>query len=102
MVTASRGARAAGRAAAPAEHPTVSVVICTYSSERWLALGDAVESVLRQADETVELIVVVDHNAELLARARRALAQVVVVENEGERGLSGSRNAGLAAAQGDI
>ena len=62
----------------------------------------AAESVRQQNDGHTELIVVVDHNPELLARARRALPQAIVVENEGDRGLSQSRNTGLAAAHGEI
>ena len=40
----------------------VSVVICTYEPERYEVLREAVESVLEQTHESVELVVVVDGN----------------------------------------
>ena len=49
-----------------------------------------------------EVVVVVDHNPDLLQRASRLLRDVVVVPNRNERGLSGARNAGVAVAGGDV
>jgi GT2 family glycosyltransferase len=80
----------------------ISVVICAYATERWPDLVAAVESVHRQTVPPHEVIVVVDHNPDLLTRAHAHLAGVVVVENREEPGLSGSRNSGVAAAQGAI
>jgi glucosyl-dolichyl phosphate glucuronosyltransferase len=82
--------------------PTVSVVICAYTEERWERLVDAVESARRQSAPPLEIIVVADHNRALLARIRSALEDVVAVESSGTRGLSGARNSGVAAARGDI
>jgi glucosyl-dolichyl phosphate glucuronosyltransferase len=81
---------------------TISVVICTYSAERWPDLVAAVDSVRRQTVPPHEIIVVVDHNPELLTLARARLAGVAVVENREQPGLSGSRNSGVDAAQGAI
>jgi glucosyl-dolichyl phosphate glucuronosyltransferase len=80
----------------------VSVVICAYTGERWAALVEAVDSVWAQSLPAHEVIVVVDHNAGLLARVRRDLPAVVAVENQEDRGLSGARNSGIAAASGDV
>jgi glycosyltransferase involved in cell wall biosynthesis len=80
----------------------VSVVICTYTDERWALLKDAVESVRRQTPLTPEIIVVVDHNPALLLRARMDLPGAVVVENTEEPGLSGARNSGIAVARGQV
>src|ERR671916_1614480 len=86
--------------------PTVpysaSVVICAYTEERWQDLAAAVASALRQQPPPVEVIVACDHNPALLARSRRELAGAVPVANVEERGLSGARNSGLAAARGDV
>ncbi|MDX6426583.1 MAG: glucosyl-dolichyl phosphate glucuronosyltransferase, partial [Gaiellaceae bacterium] len=79
-----------------------SVVICAYSDDRWLDLERAVASVETQTRPALETVVVVDHNPGLLARARAELAGVHSVPNSGERGLSGARNSGVAAARGDI
>ncbi|MCW2951225.1 MAG: glycosyl transferase family 2 [Conexibacter sp.] len=81
---------------------TVSVVICTYAVDRWEALSAAVQSASRQTLAPLEIIVVVDHNLPLLARARRELAGATVAANLHARGLSGSRNTGVASASGEI
>jgi glucosyl-dolichyl phosphate glucuronosyltransferase len=80
----------------------ISVIICAYTEKRWNELVVAVESVQRQTRPSKEVIVVIDHNAVLLARAREKLSGVVIVENTGEKGLSGARNSGAAVAQGTI
>lgn len=80
----------------------ISVVICTYTDERWTDLIDAIESVRAQTVPPRELIVVVDHNEPLAARLRSMYSDVVVVPNAEERGLSGARNSGVAAAHGAI
>jgi glycosyltransferase involved in cell wall biosynthesis len=81
---------------------TISVVICAFASERWNALADAVESASRQTRPPLEVIVVVDHNPELLERALSTLAGVRVEQNRHARGLSGARNTGVAVASGDV
>ncbi len=80
----------------------VSVIICTYSKDRWDVLVAAVESVQQQSLPPGEIIVVVDHNTQLLERVRAHLPRVVVVENSESPGLSGARNSGIAMAQGAI
>lgn len=82
--------------------PTVSVVICTYSDQRWDALLSARASLRAQTHPPMEVIVVVDHNESLLQRARSALVGVKAVANTGERGLAEARNAGVKHARGDI
>ena len=78
----------------------VSVVICTYTEERWSDLVAAVKSIQRQRIPPREIIVVVDHNQHLKERVQTVLSEVIVVENSEPRGLSGSRNCGIARAQG--
>jgi glucosyl-dolichyl phosphate glucuronosyltransferase len=82
--------------------PSVSVVVCTWTGARWRELCEAVDSVRRQAHPPLETIVVVDHDPELLARARSELPEVIVVPNGETRGLSGARNSGLALARGEV
>jgi cellulose synthase/poly-beta-1,6-N-acetylglucosamine synthase-like glycosyltransferase len=79
-------------------HAAVSVVICAYTMRRWDALRAAVRSVLSQDPQPAQVLVVIDHNAELAARARRELYGPEVLESDGPPGLSGARNTGLAAA----
>jgi len=80
----------------------ISVVICAYSMERWDELTVAVRSCLEQTRKPHEVIVVIDHNEELRARACEVLSGAVVTVNESAKGLSGARNAGVALASGDV
>jgi glucosyl-dolichyl phosphate glucuronosyltransferase len=82
--------------------PAVSVVIAAYASERWDQICDAIESVRAQTAPVLEIVLVVDHNPELLARARREFTDCTVIANNGSRGASGARNAGTAACRGEI
>ena len=76
----------------------VSVVICAYTEERWEQTRAAVKSVLDQHPGPAQVLLVVDHNPDLAARAGRELDGVPVLESDGAPGLSGARNAGLLAA----
>jgi glucosyl-dolichyl phosphate glucuronosyltransferase len=80
----------------------ISVIICAYTEERWDDLVAAVESVQAQSRAPREIIVVVDHNPNLLARVRMHLPGVIAIENHEPRGLSGARNSGGAAARGAV
>lgn len=82
--------------------PTVSIIVCAYTEERWDDLLTAVDALQMQSVLPYEIIVVIDHNPALLARARAALSAVILIENTEPRGLSGARNSGLAIARGDV
>ncbi len=77
-----------------------SVVICTYTEERWQNLVAAVESIQQQTISPCEIIVVIDNNQSLLERARAHLPGITVIENREQQGLSGARNSGIAVARG--
>jgi glycosyltransferase involved in cell wall biosynthesis len=79
-----------------------SVVVCTHDPGRWSELVHVVHALAAQTLEPAEVIVVVDHNDELLNRARDELAGVHVVPNDQVRGLGGARNTGIAASQGAV
>lgn len=81
---------------------TVAIIICTYSERRWEDLVASVASCMTQTRAADEVIVVVDHNATLLARAERAIDGVRVIESTGPPGLSGARNTGVSAARADV
>jgi glycosyltransferase involved in cell wall biosynthesis len=84
--------------------PTVSVVIPTYNRPEMLQR--AVESVVAQTYEAIELVVVDDHSptpaAEALDRvATGSLASVSSLRHEENRGGSAARSTGIEAANGE-
>src|SRR5438105_6645858 len=81
---------------------STSVIICSYTLERWSSLCDAVQSAREQRHPPGEILVVADHNRNLFDRLRSELPDVVALENRGPRGPSGARNTGIAAATGEI
>jgi GT2 family glycosyltransferase len=84
--------------------PRVSVIICAFSTGRLSQTVACVDSVLRQQLSPDQVIVVVDHNADLERElGERLPADVVeVLANPGDRGLSSARNAGIRASRGQI
>ncbi|MFJ1967076.1 glycosyltransferase family 2 protein [Streptomyces sp. NPDC087903] len=82
--------------------PTLSVVICAYTLDRWEDLRAAIGSVHAQDPPADEIVLVIDHNQALQERAERNLHGVRVVPNQERRGLSGGRNTGVAVSHGDV
>jgi cellulose synthase/poly-beta-1,6-N-acetylglucosamine synthase-like glycosyltransferase len=82
--------------------PSVAVVICAYTDERWDDILDAVASVQSQQSAIHDLILVVDHNPSLQERLAERLPHVRVVANHNERGLSGARNTGVELTDADV
>jgi glucosyl-dolichyl phosphate glucuronosyltransferase len=86
------------------------VVICTYTLARWELLARSVESVLAQQVAPRQLIIVVDHNDELLARCRQewgasrtgSPGEIVVIANQFAGRLGSARNTALLHARADI
>jgi GT2 family glycosyltransferase len=79
-----------------------TVIVCAYTMDRWQDITDGVRALTQQSALPREVILVVDHNTELAERARSELpalgAPLLVIENDQQRGLSGARNTGIAAA----
>ena len=74
--------------------PAVSIVIPTYSDNRWGLLVTTVAAARSQLHPAAEIVVVADHSPALYRRARRDLAGVTVLENLYAQGVSGNRNTG--------
>jgi glucosyl-dolichyl phosphate glucuronosyltransferase len=81
---------------------SVAVVICAYTEDRWDAVRAAVRSAQTQTVTPAQVILVVDYNRVLFERCRQSLPGVTVLENANDRGLSGARNTGIAAATSDV
>ncbi len=81
---------------------TVSVVVCTYSDQRFGDLTAAVASLWAQSRVPEEIIVAVDRNPGLLERVKREIPEAIVVPNVQHPGAGGARNSGVAVATGSI
>lgn len=82
--------------------PNVSVIIPTYSMDRWGYMLESVASARAQSVQPIEIIVVIDYNPELLDRAMSEIPDVITVPNIGLRGVSGARNSGVKASRGEM
>lgn len=82
---------------------SVSVIICCYTEERLQDIREAVASVQRQTRPPKEVILAVDNNFALYELLKaEGNGQVAVVLNDAAGGLSATRNAAIATAQGDL
>ena len=89
---------------------SVSIILCTHRSERYEDFLEAINSLLSQSYNNLEIVVVVDGNRELYDRilkieieeADKVKGKVKVILNEKNLGLSESRNKGIKEAKGDI
>ncbi len=88
----------------------VSVVVCTYAMDRYDAFSAAVESILEQTHEPLELVLVVDGNPAVYDRVvedfgdadERGVHSVTLHDNDENRGISYSRTKGGELASGEI
>ncbi|QGN06517.1 glycosyltransferase family 2 protein [Halorhabdus sp. CBA1104] len=83
----------------------VSVVVCTYSMDRYPVFTEAVESALKQTHDPIEVVLVVDGNDRVYDRLQDDFgdeANVVTHNNDENRGISYSRTKGAEIASGDI
>lgn len=79
--------------------PLVSAVVPVYNGDRFLA--PAIQSLVDQRYEQLEIIVVDDGSTDRSADVTRQFAGVRLLQQE-NRGLSAARNAGVALAQGAL
>jgi glycosyltransferase involved in cell wall biosynthesis len=83
----------------PAIDGQATVVVCTYSEDRWEGLLSCIASLRRQTRPPAKVIVVVDRNPALLHRIRSALPDVLALDNDAFPGAGGARNAGIAKVE---
>jgi glycosyltransferase involved in cell wall biosynthesis len=90
--------------------PTVSVIICAYTEDRWPLLKKSVASVEAQTSPPIEIILCIDHNEELLrksegyfgkGRPARAIP-LIVLANKYDGRLGAARNTGAEIASGEV
>ncbi len=83
----------------------VSVIVCTYTMDRYEVFTEAVESALSQGYEPVEVVLVIDGNPDVYQRALDDFGHhenVVIHDNDENRGISYSRTRGAELASGEI
>ena len=85
---------------------SVTIVVCAYTLERWADLNEGVlvaAAQLRASGRDGRVLVTVDHNDDLLARAGQIPDPLVeVVPNARRRGLSGARNTAIEMIDTDL
>ena len=80
----------------------ISVIICSFTEERWHELTQSIESIQRQTVSPREIIVVIDHNIRLFELAREHFPGISIIESSEPTGLSGARNSGIALSHGNL
>jgi GT2 family glycosyltransferase len=83
----------------------VSVVVCTYSPERFEDFVEAVESLRNQTYSPIEIVLVIDGNEDIFEDAKAQFDDDDTISihcNDGNRGLSYSRTRGVESATGDV
>lgn len=81
------------------EHELVSVIIPAYNASRYLAA--AIESVLTQGDQPLELIVVDDGSTDDTAQVAQNFGSAIHYVHQPNGGIAVALNRGLADAQGE-
>jgi hypothetical protein len=80
----------------------VAVVLAAYDIGRWPDTQAAIDSLVVQSRPADEIVLVIDHNPDLLEKARAELPSVTVIPNDRARGASGARNTGVAVTGADV
>lgn len=80
----------------------ISVVISTYTLDRWHILNEGISALHEQTQAPHEILVVVDHQPAVLERAAADLPGVVALPSAEAPGLAGCRNTGAREASGSI
>jgi cellulose synthase/poly-beta-1,6-N-acetylglucosamine synthase-like glycosyltransferase len=90
--------------------PTVSVVICAYTEDRWSLIQDALASAEAQTVPPIEIILCIDHNDKLLQLSEECFLEgrpadaipLTVVANKYDGHLGSARNTAVELAQGEV
>jgi glycosyltransferase involved in cell wall biosynthesis len=89
--------------------PTISVIICAYTEDRWELMLQSVASVQEQTLQPCEIIVCIDHNETLFHRCAAYWADfaastppIRVIQNKYDGHLGSARNTAAEAAAGAI
>lgn len=84
---------------------TAAVIICAYTEQRMTDIAKAVASLTRQSLPPHEIVLAIDHHdalADTCAARFGDIANLRVIRSDQPKGLSGARNAGIAASTADV
>ncbi len=90
---------------------TVSVIVCAHAEERWDDIARAITSLAQQSHAPDQVVLVIDHNDDLLERAANTYSgrfgesrqlRIDVVTNTDKQGLAGARDSGVVWCDGDV
>ncbi len=80
----------------------ISVVVSTYSKERFHNVIECLNSLNKQTYSPYEIILVLDPDDELIKFYASRISRKVKIVTSEEKGLSNARNAGIKSASGEI
>lgn len=83
----------------------ISIIVSTYSLDRFSDIVDLLKSIKIQTYNNIETIIVIDENKELQNKIKNYIsnnADIKVIFNPKNKGLSSSRNIGIINATGDV
>ena len=83
----------------------VSVIVCTYSEDVYEYFQEAVESILAQTYDNIELVLVSDGNKPVYQRMVDDYGNrdnTIVIQTDKNVGISAARNYGIKHASGDV
>src|SRR5690242_17253835 len=81
-----------------AETPLISVVMPCYNTERHI--GEAIDSILSQEIESVQVVVIDDGSTDRSADIARGFGKRVECKSQANAGIAAARNCGVALARG--
>ena len=90
--------------------PTVSVIVCAYTEDRWSLVVNCIASLEVQTAPPIEIILCIDHNENLLRKSKQYFGQerpagaipLTVVGNKYDGRLGSARNTAAEIASGDV
>lgn len=85
------------------KEPKLSVIIAVYNTEKYV--GKCLDSLFNQTYSNIELVVIndcsTDDSLKILKKYAKKYANMILIDNKENRGLSYSRNVGLENANGE-
>jgi glycosyltransferase involved in cell wall biosynthesis len=81
-------------------YPLVSVIIPVYNGDRYLA--EAIQSVLAQTYQLIEIIVIDDGSSDRTAEVAQSFGSLIRYEYQSNSGSSAARNRGIELASGEF